>query len=805
MTGSFFVTFVYGFNDGKLRDQLWLDIQELALKIDEAWMILGDYNEILHQNKRFGKKTIMKPSLSLRDCMTNCQMENLKYSGCFYTWTNKQRPEDRVYSKIDRAMVNMKWTDQYPNSEAVFLPEGIFDHSPILISFYLVVEIGKQPFRYFRMWKEASSYATKVSTNWNKVVLGTEMYKLVLKLKRLKQEVLAREEFTRLKRAYLLFLARKAKTSWVMNGDENTAIFHASLKARRIQNRIYSIHTEQGTRVDTVDGVQRAFLDYYQNLLGTQLQSRRKVSQAIVDLGPGISEAHSRLLLRRVLPDLIAENQGGFVHGRYIAHNIMICQDLVQHYGRKNCKPSCLIKVDLQKAYDTIEWDFIEEMLAAFKFPKKLIQLIMICVRTPKFSLMLNGSLCGFFAAKRGLRQGDPMSPLLFVLGMEYLSRIMIKVGSISDYKYHAKCKSLRLNHLCFADDLLMFCHGYFISILWMLRGLKLFSGTSGLVPNQNKSAIYCSGMIEAEVNRILEASGFARSQLPFRYLGIPICSKRIYSVECGLILEKMIHRIRQWSSRNLSYMGRVTLINSVLMSIHSYWAQIMILPKRILKEIDAICRAFLWRGMSDNAGPGLVAWHTICNSKTGGGLGFKRVVDWNIAAIGKYIWAIASKKDNLWVKWIHNIYLKQLDWWDYKAPLASSWYWRKMVAVKDMFKAKIDLASFAALEFIIKMSHDLLFASPLKVHWAKFVWERFSVPKHRFVKKWLGWKVKTEDYENLLQWIGKTRRWSRFRKSTLIVVIASLIYHIWRVRNDILWSQKVWSTAHIVQVIQGY
>ncbi|XP_062113178.1 uncharacterized protein LOC133824317 [Humulus lupulus] len=281
-----------------------------------------------------------------------------------------------------------------------------------------------------------------------------------------------------------------------------------------------------------------------------------------------------------------------------------------------------------------------------------------------------------------------------------------------------------------------------------------------------------------------------------------------------------------------------------------------MILPKRILKEIDVICRAFLWRGMNDHAGPSLVAWHTICNSKTSGGLGFKRVVDWNIITIGKYIWAIASKKDNLWVKWIHNIYLKQLDWWEYKAPSACSWYWRKMVAVKDLFKAKIDLASFSAMKFGIKTGHDLLFASPLKVHWAKFVWERFSIPKHRFilwlvmlqrlrtrvfirnynstldpsclfcgehnedvhhlffqckyskqcllqVKKWLGWKVKAEDYENLLQWIFKTRRWSRFRKSILTAVVASLIYHIWRMRNDILWSQKVWSTTHTVQAIQ--
>ena len=129
------------------------------------------------------------------------------------------------------------------------------------------------------------------------------------------------------------------------------------------------------------------------------------------------------------------------------------------------------------------------------------------------------------------------------------------------------------MNRLCFADDLLLFCNGDFVYVLLMLQWLKLFSATSRLLPNDEKTEVYCSGMAEEEVSRILAVSGYRRSCLPFRYLGMPVCSRRILASDTQGIVEKMIRRIKVWSTRHLSYMAWISLVNSVLLSIHTYWS----------------------------------------------------------------------------------------------------------------------------------------------------------------------------------------------------------------------------------------
>ncbi|XP_062099719.1 uncharacterized protein LOC133805553 [Humulus lupulus] len=849
---SFFVTFVYGMNIEESRNLLWKHLQDLSM--EDPWIVLGDFNDILVKEERIGARVKYTKAHSFQRCVEICQLEDVKFSGNFYTWNNKQQGQDRIYSKIDRILANQKWLDTYGAAEVHFMNEGLFDHSLAILTVTPVLVTGRKPFKYFRMWKSFPGFQDLVHNDWIRPIDGTLMYKVVQKLKRLKStlrlinkqgftdihvadletshaltecqdqlnkdplnprliqlELEARQKYTDIHRSYCSFLQQKAKLNWIQDGDTNSALFHARIRERRNQNRICSITSELGEWIDQPDMVTAAFLDYYQKLLGSKMAVRNKVLTKIVSLGtflttshvnnlllpysqeevkkaiweiPGtkasgpdgycsfffqdnwnlvgdevcdailsflhsgkiLNELNSTVLtliskskcpkhvsdyrpiaccnvlykaatkmictrLRAVLLVLVAQNQGGFVKGRSIAHNIMICQDLVHHYARKVGKPKCMIKLDLRKAYDTIEWDFIEEMLGAFNFPSKFIQLVMQCVRTPKFSLMFNGSSHGFFESKRGLRPGDPMSPLLFVLGMEYLSRILHRVGSKKDFKFHARCEGIKLNHLIFADDILLFCHGDFRSIYYMLQGLQLFSSTSGLCPNQTKSAVYCSNMNEHEVQRILDASGYSRSALPFKYLGILICSKRISAKDCEVLLDKMLARIKCWSSRNISFAGQVTLINSVLLSIHSYWSQIMIIPKKVLNEIAAICRAFLWTGQAYSTRPGRIAWDLVCNSKNSGGLGFKNSRDWNIAALGKYIWAVAEKKDDLWVKWVHHVYIKQVDWWNYIAPASSSWYWKKVVEVKEKFKNLFSLPQVKPERYQIRYGYNIIHA----------------------------------------------------------------------------------------------
>ena len=156
------------------------------------------------------------------------------------------------------------------------------------------------------------------------------------------------------------------------------------------------------------------------------------------------------------------------------------------------------MKIDIAKAYDTVDWRFLEQILVQYGFHQKMVRWIMVCIITAKFTVCINGERKGYFASGRGLRQGDPISPYLFTLVMEVFTLLMAKNAQQNgNFKYHKGCKELKLTHLCFADDLLVMCHGDVESVKVVKESLVEFSKMSGLLPNLAKSTIFFGNVKE--------------------------------------------------------------------------------------------------------------------------------------------------------------------------------------------------------------------------------------------------------------------------------------------------------------------
>lgn len=153
-----------------------------------------------------------------------------------------------------------------------------------------------------------------------------------------------------------------------------------------------------------------------------------------------VYKAITKILNNRMaflLPNLISPAQSAFIKGRSLNDNFLLAQALVRRYESKQLAPRCLAKIDLQKAYDCISWEFLHEVLIGLIFHPCFIYWIMSCITCLTFSLSINGGLHGFIRGRRGLRQGEPMSPTLFLFCMEYLSRLLKRRTRLEDFSFH--------------------------------------------------------------------------------------------------------------------------------------------------------------------------------------------------------------------------------------------------------------------------------------------------------------------------------------------------------------------------------
>ncbi|KAG7552028.1 Reverse transcriptase domain [Arabidopsis thaliana x Arabidopsis arenosa] len=378
---------------------------------------------------------------------------------------------------------------------------------------------------------------------------------------------------------------------------------------------------------------------------------------------------------------LIGPARSSFIPGRLSSDNIVVVQEAVHSMRRKKGRKGwMLLKLDLEKAYDRIRWDFLKDTLKAAGFSEWWITCIMQCVVGPDMSVLWNGEKTEVFKPLRGLRQGDPLSPYLFVLCMERLCHLIdAEVGAKAWKPISLSRGGLKLSHICFADDLILFAEASVKQIRVIRRVLERFCLASGQKVSLEKSKIFFSDNVSRDLCKLIsDESRIKATQDLGRYLGMPILQKRINKETFGIILERMSSKLAGWKGRMLSLAGRITLIKSVLSSIPVHSMSTIKLPASTLSKLDKISRDFLWGSSAEKRKIHLVSWKTVCRPKRDGGLGIRTACDMNKALLAKLGWRLLHDQSGLWAGVLRSKYkvgdLRDQNWIVAKSNWLSTW-----------------------------------------------------------------------------------------------------------------------------------
>ena len=316
--------------------------------------------------------------------------------------------------------------------------------------------------------------------------------------------------------------------------------------------------------------------------------------------------------IKPILSKVVSPNQCSFVPGRLSSDNIIVAQEVIHSMRNLKGKRGFMaIKIDLEKAYDRVRWSFVLECLRELHLPNMFIELIKWCISSPSMQILWNGSKSEQFNPTRGLRQGDPISPYLFVICMEKLAHL------IQEQMNNGSWKPIRLNsngppisHLFFADDLVIFAEASLNQVRIIKKCMTAFCSASGQRVNAAKTRVFFSKNVNHNVREELSnALGYTRTADLGKYLGVPIHHEKVNRNTYKYVVDRVRSRLSGWKVHSLSLAGRNTLIKSTVTSIPNHVMQTALLPVSTCDELDRLSRDFLWGSTAENRKAHLVAW----------------------------------------------------------------------------------------------------------------------------------------------------------------------------------------------------
>jgi len=367
----------------------------------------------------------------------------------------------------------------------------------------------------------------------------------------------------------------------------------------------------------------------------TKIKNWRPISILNVDY-----KIYAKILANRikpVLPSIINRDQTGYIQGRLIGENVRTVKDIIDYFKDKNTE-SVLLFVDFEKAFDSLEWDFLSHSLESFGFGMNFIHYVKTLYSHICSSIINNGKLSESFSLERGIRQGCPVSAYLFIICAEQLSTKLrnsnsIKGITIGDCNYRV---------MQFADDTVIMANNL-LDIKASLEILEEFATCSGLKVNRDKSLL-----VQLGINQHLSCSylGLSWCHDEFKYLGITFTMDNLDMEYKNFRhrLEKIKNILKLWRQRDLSLRGKIIILKSLAMAQLIYPLSILEAPRWALEEANSLFYSFLWGNKPDK-----VKRNTIIREMDQGGLKMIDIECMALALKAKWVGKLFTELDQKW------------------------------------------------------------------------------------------------------------------------------------------------------------
>ncbi|XP_021719374.1 uncharacterized protein LOC110687055 [Chenopodium quinoa] len=532
-------TFVYGLHSIQHRSAMWAGIKALG-NIQLPWICIGDYNYILSSDDRFNGNPVTDYEVKdFKDFVHDLELVEIKSKGSFYSWNIKGHGMNGSASRIDRGLINEAWVLAYGQTEVVYLPPSLSNHCPVLVDVAHSVAGKGKPFRFLNCLASHQDFLEIVSSHWDVSISGNAMlfeearFSLAEVQSHLAEDItnvsLQTQEAKRIEEVkywintYESILKQKSRVDWIKLGDSNSHYFFSVLNQRKNRNRIDSIYINDDIILKDPAMVQAEIIGFYKKLLGSAASTLPAVDIVVVRVGKQLSSEDIAILSAPIS------------HSDIDHALASIGDDKAPGIDGFNT-------VFFKKTWNHVKTDVYKAVLDFFLT-------LVITARLAKFvGSVVNDAQAGFIPGKH--IGGNLMLATELVKGNSHkyvTPRCLQDMTKDPYFNFHPRCEKLGITLLMFADDLLLFARADLDSVKLLFMAFQKFSMASGLFANLDKKDAYFGGILDQERCELQQVLGMANGTLPFRF----------------------------------------QLYKSVLFGIQAFWAQIFVLPKKIIREME--------------------------------------------------------------------------------------------------------------------------------------------------------------------------------------------------------------------------